>query len=195
MTFNPFNTRFPRSTVLVLLVLFFNASFATTQEPVEISYQAAALAARGDNLLVRIDQRRKEIAEWEVLRDESQGDDRLAIELELTDKRLQVLSDLHGLAANVVKQEAGGLDTRDLRQRVEPMMRDLPPLIRAALDDANASAAELRAQRDEASPEELLDLEQRIARVDDRILRIVKVYFEQVQVYWSTDSLIRPNIG
>jgi len=195
MTFNPFNTRFPRSTVLVLLVLFFNASFATAQEPVEISSQAAALAARGDNLLVRIDQRRKEIAEWEVLRDESQGDDRLAIELELTDKRLQVLSDLHGLAANVVKQEAGGLDTRDLRQRVEPMMRDLPPLIRAALDDANASAAELRAQRDEASPEELLDLEQRIARVDDRILRIVKVYFEQVQVYWSTDSLIRPNIG
>ncbi len=195
MTFNPFNTRFPRSTVLVLLVLFFNASFATAQEPVEISSQAAALAARGDNLLVRIDQRRKEIAEWEVLRDESQGDDRLAIELELTDKRLQVLSDLHGLAANIVEQEAGGLDTRDLRQRVEPMMRDLPPLIRAALDDANASAAELRAQRDEASPEELLDLEQRIARVDDRILRIVKVYFEQVQVYWSTDSLIRPNIG
>ena len=181
MTLNLFNTGSRKSTLLVLLALLLAASFAPAQEPADESPQDTALADAGERLLVRVEQRRKEISEWEELRDRYEGDDRRAIELELTDKRLQVLSDLHRLAANVVEQEAGGLVATDLRKRVEPLMRDLPPLIRAALDDARANASELRGQRDEASPEELLDLEQRIARADDWILRIIKVYFDQIQ--------------
>ena len=93
MTFNPFNAGSRISTFLVLLALLLAASFAAAQEPADKSPQDTALDDASERLLVRIDQRRKEISEWEELLDRNEGDDRRAIELELTDMRLQALSD------------------------------------------------------------------------------------------------------
>jgi len=162
---------------LVILVILVATSVAVAQET---AGPGSALVAEAERLLERIDKRRQEIDEWTELQVKYEGDDRRAIELELTEKKLQALTDLHGLAENVVEQESQGLDASGLRARVETMMREFPPLIRGNAEQAGANATELRGQRDEAGPEELLELELRIAEEDDRINRIAQIYFEHI---------------
>jgi small conductance mechanosensitive channel len=142
--------------------------------------EGPTLADEAERLLVRLDKRLQEIREWTELQGGYHGDDRRAIDLELTDKRLLALSDLHLLAANVVAQEAQGLDAAAVRGRIEPMMRELPQQIRAHAEDASARASELRSRRDEAAPEELLELEQRIVEEDGRVNQIAQLYVDHL---------------
>jgi small conductance mechanosensitive channel len=170
------------SLVAAILVILVCASVAAAQD---IPGPGSALIDEAERLVERIDKRRQEIDEWTELREKYEGDDRRAIVLELTEKKLQALSDLHRLADNVVQQESQGLDSSAIRARVESMMRDLPPLIRGNAEEAGTNASELRAQRDEASPEELLDLELRIAEEDSRINRIAQIYLEHIRAMES----------
>jgi small conductance mechanosensitive channel len=157
-------------------------SLAVAQEPPTAPEPNTSPVDEAERLLESIDERRKEIDEWTELREKTEGDDRRAIDQELTEKKLQALSDLHSLSEIIVDREAQGQDAATLRSQVESMLRDLPPLIRAHAEDAGTNASELRARRDEASPDELLDLENRIAEEDDRVNRIARTYLDHVLV-------------
>jgi small conductance mechanosensitive channel len=164
---------------LLLIALCF-ASPAVADKKDEAA-APAALASDAERLLLRLDQRRGEIEEWTALLERFEGDDRRAVELELVEKKLQSLADLHALAANIEQQQDRGVDTAELRANVDPRMKAVPGLIRNELEGAMERASQMRTKREETSPEALLDLEQRIAREDQRVDRIVGLYYDHVQ--------------
>ena len=166
--------------VVVVATIFVVGWMAGVPARGQVEADGQSLADEAERLLVRLDKRLQEIREWTELQGGYQGDDRRAIDLELTDKKLLALSDLHVVAANVVAQEAQGLDASAVRARTEPMMRELPQQIRAHAEDASARASELRSRRDEAAPEELLELEQRIAEEDGRVNQIAQLYVDHL---------------
>jgi small conductance mechanosensitive channel len=152
------------------------------QQQQKDSGDGSKLVGQAERLLEQVDQRKKDVAEWQKLHDSAAGDERLAINLELTEKKLEMLADVQALADNVLQQEAEGLDATAFRKRLEPLILELPGLIRQHLENAQKQASDLRALREETAPEDLLGLEQRIAREDERVRGILGIYFDQVQL-------------
>ena len=164
-----------------LLTMLLASSLVGAQTPAGSEVASNPLVDEAETLLVRIAQRQKEIAEWEELRTKHTGEDLRAIERELAEKQISALSDLHNLAAIIVEQEEEGLaDAAVYRERIEPLMRELPARIREHLETVRKSAGELRLLRENAVTDELLDIEQQIARLDERTLRITNLYLDHV---------------
>ena len=169
-----------RKLVLVLLISILAPVSALMAQDSGDDEKMATLADEASRLLVRIDKRVVEIREWAELEEQAQGSDLHAVELELADKRLQLLADIRKLAGNVVEQEAQGLAPGEARTRIDSMMREITPHIREHLEEIGASMAELRIRRDEASADELLELEGLVELESDWNNRLTRSYLEHI---------------
>ncbi len=91
-----------------------------------------------------------------------------------------VLSDLERLAVNVVERERDGLDASIDRERVSEMMRRLAGFLQDVVVRDEAELSELRKARDDATPEELVDLNRKIATASTRFDRTLEVMLDEV---------------
>ena len=169
-----------RNSAISLLLVALLCGIAVAQEP-PAEAESKERAAKTEKLSLLLDQRIAEIREWEELRERYQGDDRLAVERELVEKKIEALDDLHELAEAIVEQEETGGDASAVRGKVMPLMEEVTTVLKERFEESLQHGSDLRSTRAETAPEELLDLELEISRADERIRMLAGRYRDQLR--------------
>jgi len=123
---------------------------------------------------------RAENGELNDLIQRAEGEDRRVLEKQSTDLKLQFVVLIDRLVANLLEQEAQGLDTTGLRSEVEETITALTPTIVRHLESAEQVVAELLRERETLSPEALLAHDQRLEREMSWLTSLYRVYTENV---------------
>jgi len=152
----------PRTTVFSLAALLLvTATAAAAQEPAPEA--ASPIVAEADQLLQEQQEAREQRVELEERVAASSGEERLVLERQLLEDRLQAVAKLHALEENVLEQEAEGLDASAYREPLESEMRRVAPRILDHIDAVLANIRRLRAGDAELSVEDLAKVEAEVA--------------------------------
>ena len=157
--------------VLALLLPLAAASPAWAQEteqaqeaaPAQESGEAPTLQIKAESLLASLQEKIAEYDELESRLEGLEGIDHRVVQRKLVNTGLELIDDLHALADTVLELEQQGQDASAFRKPLESFMSRLPAAIERVLDKTIAGVADLRAQRDELGPGEMLDQEKKIA--------------------------------
>jgi small conductance mechanosensitive channel len=142
-------------------LLLVTATAAVAQEPAPEA--AAPIVTEADRLLQELQGARESGVDLERRIAASSGEERLVLERQLLEDRLQAVAKLHALGENVLEQEAEGLDASAYREPLESEMRRVAPRILDHIDAVLANIQRLRAGGAELSAEDLAKLEAEVA--------------------------------
>jgi len=152
----------PRTTVFSLAALLLvTATAAAAQEPAPEA--ASPIVAEADQLLQEQQAAREQRVDLERRVAASSGEERLVLERQLLEHRLQAVAKLHALEENVLEQEAEGLDASAYREPLESEMTRVAPRILDHIDAVLANIRRLRAGGAELSAEDLATVEAEVA--------------------------------
>jgi len=153
---------YPLTTVFSLAALLLvTATAAAAQEPAPEA--ASPIAAEADQLLQDLQEAREQSVDLEKRVAASSGEERLVLERQLLEHRLEAVAKLHALEENVLEQEAEGLDASAYREPLESEMRRVAPQILDHIDGILANIRRLRAGGAELSAEDLATVEAEVA--------------------------------
>jgi small conductance mechanosensitive channel len=156
-----------RTVVALILTVAFS--------PVGLSAEDAAagnedeLAARGAELVARLERDRAEIRQLEAEAQQAEGEERLVAERRVHDRRLEVLQSFNELVVNIVSREDAGGKADGERRLAEEVLGGARSQIHKYLDETSRRLAELRAELESVAPAGLLDTERRIAKQERSI--------------------------
>lgn len=132
--------------------------------------ETSPLAAKADELVTRIRERRDNIESLGSQAAQAAGEDQVTLREKVTQNRLELLTDLHALADNVVEQEERGLDASRYREPLSDVMVRVSPMIRERIEATETTLAELQEERNGAEGPALIQVEQRIAHENERLV-------------------------
>jgi small conductance mechanosensitive channel len=161
----------------VVLALAIGAAPAICQEQeVEVDQgpQGSDLQVEAQELLRALHDKSEEFAGLRELMADSSGDDARALRKRGGELIEEALADLELLADNVVTREQVGEDASEDRERVSAMMRRGWVFFRDLIERDVSELKELRRSKDEAPPEDLADLDNRIALAEGRFDRVLE---------------------
>ena len=138
------------------------------------------LVAEAQDLEARIATLRDKIASADTAAKDVEGEDRLVLQEQAWQLRLEGQAAIGALAQNLVRQKKKGLDPGALRARfVADLENGYPNYVRH-LDWRLERARALRDERDAATGAEHLALEQRVAEEEQRVQRVYRAVLEAI---------------
>ncbi len=148
-------------------------AFAEAPEKNPLLEEAEGLVARVEKAEQEADGLRSKLAGVN-------GEDRQILRKQILDRHMQIVSDVHDLCANVLKQEEQGLDASALRQKTESWLKKIFTVLRQYVEDLRESIAEQRAERESVPPEELVAFEEKLAKQSARLGELYKTLCDNV---------------
>ncbi len=127
------------------------------------------LLTQSRELFQSIDEGKEELNRLRLEIDAASGGDREALEERASGVIESLIRDLTVLSTNVIAREEDGQDAARDRQQVEEMLQRVGEYFHERIDTLNTELADLRNQRDEATPEELAEIEDRIVDDNNRL--------------------------
>ena len=123
------------------------------------------LQGESQELFQSINEGKEELIALRAEIDSATGSDREALEERSSDLIGKLINDLSALSTNVLAREEDGQDAAKERQQVEEMLQRVAEYFHERINNLNAELVDLRNRREEAPPEELAEIGDRI--VDD----------------------------
>lgn len=110
----------------------------------------------------------------------ARGEDRLVLEGQIARKQMELVADIHALSENVLQQERKGGSAGGFRQQAEAALKSMTPYLRKGIQDLEASIAGLRSDREKASGDDLLRLQEEIGKEVSRLDATYKALVDHV---------------
>ncbi len=111
----------------------------------------------------------------------AEGEDRLVLEKQNVNAKLEFLELIGRLVDNILEQEEEQLDASELRIFVETRVVDLTPTIVRHIEQIETQLAGIRRRRDAAPAEELLEYEQELENEAEWLDSVYRGYVENVE--------------
>jgi small conductance mechanosensitive channel len=170
---------------LIALPLTLPSVVASEDKPAETSVPAEAekkdpLVKEAEGLVANIQKTRQEIAEGESQLAAANGEDRVILGKQIVDRQLQVVSDVHTLSENVLKQEEKGLDASAFRQEAESGLKKTAPTIKQYIEELRKSMAKKRGERESLAPADLAAFEEKLAKEGSRLDELFKILCDHI---------------
>jgi len=110
------------------------------------------------------------------------GEDKRAFEKRASELAVDLVDDVNAIAANVVAREEKGQNVSADRERVADMLERVSRFVHDAIGRLDAEMGELGKQYEAAAPEDLVEIEDQLVVVDERINRTLDTLVGQVEV-------------
>ena len=149
---------------------------SATATPARQSLEAAA-----EVLFASVAEKRQEIQKLETQAADAAGEDRAVLEGRVREKALELISDVHALADNVLAREAKGSDAKADREKIEALLQEISPLARSHLEMLGSTLVELKEELRGANPGERPEIEARISDTEKRIDTTLRVCLDLEQ--------------
>jgi len=138
------------------------------------------LVAEARRIVAHLDAISAKVLALQDQADAAEGEDRLVLDKQIMESKLEFLAVMGRLVDNLHAQEKKELDASQLRARLEQDLIELTPAIVAHIDEAEGTLARLRKEREAIPPEELLAADQRITKEVEWLLTLYQAYVDQV---------------
>ena len=147
-------------------------------ERVASSEDPSVIESQG--LFRSIEEKRLEIERIVGDLERANGESREALEVRISELAEDLIQDVHALATQVVAREEGGQGVSADRGRVADMLEKISGYIRTAIGRVEEEMGDLEGRRDEAPPEDVVKIEDRMIVLDERLNRDLEMLLEQV---------------
>ena len=149
---------------LALATAFFLASAAGAR-PTEPAVDP--LAAEAQATLDKIERLGAEFRELVAKAEGQVGDERRVAALQARKRLIDFMRAVEKLVANVLRQQEEGLDASRFVERTRTLLQTLDPRIPKLIDDLRADIIALRSTLEDAPPEAVSDVRERIRELDE----------------------------
>jgi small conductance mechanosensitive channel len=162
---------------LIALTLTVPTLDASTEAPPETPVPAMEepkdpLVQEAEDLVANIRENRQKTADVKSKLAAVSDEERVILRRQIADRQLLVISDVHALNKNVMKQEKKGLDASAFRQQAESMLKNTTSLIIRQIEELQRAIRKQRDERESLTPEQLVPFEemfiQTTVRLDQR---------------------------
>jgi small conductance mechanosensitive channel len=148
--------------VLCLAILAASAGaleMSRAQEPADADAPESTLVVETRKRLAEINQHRAALAEIKEQLASAQGEEQLLLERRRMSKSLEALAELDTFIDNVLEMEEQGLDASEFRKEAVELVATIAPVARERIDELQTEIAELAAERQSKTGEDLVRLE------------------------------------
>ena len=159
---------------------------ASEEKPVAAPLPAAEgenknpLVEEAEGLVANVEKTEKEAVDLQSKLAGANGEDRQILEKQIMDRQIQIISDVYALSANILKQEGKGLDASAFRQKAESWLKKIFPTIKKYAEDLRKTIAEERGKRESLAPEELVALEENLAKQSAKLDELYKALCDNI---------------
>ena len=153
---------------------------ATTPAPTAEGEKKNPLLEEAEGLVANIEKTEKEAVDLQSKLAGANGEDRQILQKQIMDRQTQIISDVHALSANILKQEEKGLDASAFRQKAESWLKKISPTIKQYAEDLRKTIAKEREKRESLAPEELVAFEENLARESTKLEALYKALCDNV---------------
>jgi len=172
-----------RAIALVVVSFFgvFGAAISAAQTSDTATPAGQSLEAAAEVLFASVAEKREEIQKLETQAADAVGEDRTVLEGRVREKALELISDVHALADNVLAREAKGSDAKADREKVVALLQEISPLARSHLEMLGGTLVGLQEELQGANPGERPAIEARISDTEKRIDTTLRVCLDLEQ--------------
>jgi len=110
------------------------------------------------------------------------GVDKKALEKRASELAVDLVGNVNAIAANIVAREEKGQNPSADRERVADMLQRVSRFVRDAIGRLDAEMGELGKKHEAAAPEDLVEIEDQLVAVDERINRALDILLGQIKV-------------
>jgi small conductance mechanosensitive channel len=143
---------------------------------------AQALAAEAESLKAGLDDLREEYQALEAQLAGLSGEDSLVIQREISATLLSGFDEFEALGNILVKQRAEGIENPELDEYVTDILDRIPQVIEARLADHKSEIAELRSESQDANPEDLGIIEEKVTALELRLDNLLEINLRYIDL-------------